>query len=113
LPALSVRQPWAWAILEAGKDIENRSWSTDYRGPLLIHAGQQEAPDGFEQLEALGLVPPAELQTGGIVGRVELVDVVRDHESPWAIEDHWHWVLRDPLPLPFRAAPGRLGLFSP
>lgn len=26
--ALSIRQPWAWAILHAGKDIENRDWHT-------------------------------------------------------------------------------------
>jgi hypothetical protein len=80
---------------------------------LLIHAGRQQAADGYEYLEALGLAVPAELPTGGLVGRVELVDVVREHESPWAIEGEWHWVLRDPEPLPFRAVPGRLGLFSP
>ena len=29
MKALSIRQPWAWAILHAGKDIENRDWRTD------------------------------------------------------------------------------------
>lgn len=24
--AISVRQPWAWAVFAAGKDVENRSW---------------------------------------------------------------------------------------
>ena len=38
--ALSIRQPWAWAILHAGKDIENRSWSTSFRGPVCIHAAK-------------------------------------------------------------------------
>jgi len=36
--ALSIRQPWAYAILHLGKDIENRPWRTNFRGPLLIHA---------------------------------------------------------------------------
>jgi hypothetical protein len=36
--ALTVKQPWAWAILHAGKDIENRGWRTHYKGPLVIHS---------------------------------------------------------------------------
>jgi hypothetical protein len=36
--AITVRQPWAWAITH-GKNVENRSRGTSYRGPLLIHAG--------------------------------------------------------------------------
>jgi hypothetical protein len=37
---LSVRQPWAALIVSGHKDIENRTWSTRYRGPVLIHASQ-------------------------------------------------------------------------
>jgi hypothetical protein len=36
---LTVCQPWAWAIVHGRKHVENRTWATDYRGPLLIHAG--------------------------------------------------------------------------
>lgn len=38
---LTVRQPWAWAIIHGGKDVENRSRNIagDYRGPVAIHAG--------------------------------------------------------------------------
>jgi hypothetical protein len=43
--ALTVRQPWAWATIYAGKDVENRRWRTTYRGPLLIHAGKNADPD--------------------------------------------------------------------
>lgn len=38
--AITVRQPWAWAILAGGKAIENRSQRWSYRGPLAIHAGK-------------------------------------------------------------------------
>jgi hypothetical protein len=38
--ALSLRSPWWWAILYAGKRLENRDWTTPYRGPLLLHASQ-------------------------------------------------------------------------
>lgn len=38
MKALSIRQPWVWAITHAGKRIENRTWSCSYRGTLLLHA---------------------------------------------------------------------------
>jgi hypothetical protein len=38
--ALSIRQPWAWLIVNGFKDLENRSWSTAFRGPVWIHAGK-------------------------------------------------------------------------
>jgi ASCH domain len=41
MKALSVRQPWAWLIIAGHKDVENRSWTTTYRGPLLIHAARR------------------------------------------------------------------------
>jgi ASCH domain len=41
---LTIRQPWAWAIIYGGKDVENRSWLTKHRGPLLIHAGSAFDP---------------------------------------------------------------------
>lgn len=39
--AITVRQPWAWAIVHGGKDVENRSRNIagSYRGPVAIHAG--------------------------------------------------------------------------
>ncbi len=39
MKCLTIQQPWAHAIFNQGKDMENRSWRTKYRGPLLIHAG--------------------------------------------------------------------------
>jgi hypothetical protein len=39
--ALTILQPWAAAIACGAKRIETRSWKTDYRGPLAIHAGNR------------------------------------------------------------------------
>src|SRR5436189_5084024 len=39
MKALSVRQPWAWLIVNGYKDIENRDWATKRRGRIWIHAG--------------------------------------------------------------------------
>jgi len=46
---LTVRQPWAWAIIHGGKDVENRvrNIAGNYRGPVAIHAGLTfDEPDG-------------------------------------------------------------------
>ena len=45
---LSIRQPWAWLILNAGKDIENREWPTRFRGRVLIHASKGMTHDEWE-----------------------------------------------------------------
>ena len=52
---LTVRQPWAWAILNAGKNIENRSRNIvgSYRGPVAIHAGMTADNDGIEECARL------------------------------------------------------------
>ena len=117
MKAISVRQPWAWLIIHAGKDIENRSWHTNYRGRVLIHASKgmtkDEFEDGRDYAEHLGFSLPSfgELERGGIVGSVELVDCVTESDSPWFF-GRFGFVLRNPQPLPFRECPGKLGFFD-
>jgi hypothetical protein len=45
--ALSIRQPWASLILLAGKNIENRTWPTNTRGRILIHAAKGMTWDDY------------------------------------------------------------------
>lgn len=56
---LSGRQPWWWAILNAGKKVENRVWSTKYRGPILLHAAigctRHEYEDAVSWMVSRGL----------------------------------------------------------
>lgn len=123
---LSIRQPWAWAIINAGKDVENRSWPTKVRGRVLVHAGVYvpDENDAEDMLDAsgLGMVERAALagrafksgllkERGGIVGSVEIVDCVTDYPSPWFFGPYG-FVLRDPRPLPFTPLRGRLGFFD-
>lgn len=121
--ALSIRQPWAWMILHAGKDIENREWSTRYRGRVLIHAGKGMTRDewgsAWEFASGSGASPKAldanltfdTIERGGIVGSVEIVDCVEDSDSRWFI-GRYGFVLRNPLPMPFVPYRGRLGFFG-
>jgi ASCH domain len=109
---LSVRQPWAWALVSGHKDVENRTWSTKHRGFVAIHAAMRRDVDGFDALKQMGLTVPEALPRGAVVGVIELVDVVRHHSSPWASGDGFHWVVGRAVstePLPMR---GRRGLFG-
>lgn len=53
--ALSIRQPWAWLILNGWKDIENRDWTTRVRGRILIHAAKGGSRRDFEEAIEFGL----------------------------------------------------------
>lgn len=111
MKTLTVRQPWASLIAAGLKDVENRTWRTNYRGLLAIHAGSgtdRHALDTYGHL----LDNPDQLPHGAIIAVATLTDCVQDHESPWAIPGQWHWLLADPRPLrPFHAK-GRLGLWE-
>ena len=115
--AVSIKQPWAWAIIFGGKDIENRTWAPRYRGPLLIHAGKRVIAGDYEKvclyLREDGRPMPklSDLVHGGIIGQVDLVDVVENHDSHW-FGGPLGWVLKNPKPLQFQQCKGRLGLFG-
>ena len=120
---LTVQQPWAWAIALGQKDVENRSWNTHYRGPVAIHAGKMVDAVAYEfapmhrLLSECGIpVPrvPYTLERGAIVAVVDLVDVVPDSKSEWAMPGFHHWVLekarRLTKPIPYRGGLGLLRL---
>lgn len=93
--ALSVRQPWAWAIVHAGKDIENRSSAAVAKGGMIagrriaIHASKgmtrAEYESAREFMREIGVTcpPPAVLLRGGIIGSVLVTDIVRASASAW------------------------------
>jgi hypothetical protein len=97
--ALTVRQHWAWAIMHAGKDVENRVRGIRHRGTLLIHAGRQLDADAPVRWPHGAPRPPKDVPLGKIVGAVRVVDVVRDSTSVWAQDGAVHWVLADPIAL--------------
>lgn len=112
MKTLSIRQPWAWAILHAGKDIENRTWVTLHRGPVLIHASQTYDRDGHRYIEdVLGIPVPAKLLRGGIVGIVDITGCTLQSASKW-FEGPCGFILANARELPFRPYKGRLGLFE-
>lgn len=109
MKALSIKQPWAHLIIHHGKDIENRKWATAVRGTVLIHASKKV--DKIAMARFKHIIGDTELQTGGIVGSVNIVDVVTDSSSLW-FQGPKGFVLRDPTPLPFLRCKGQLGFFN-
>lgn len=126
--ALTVRQPWAWLLFH-GKDIENREWSTGYRGPLAIHAASGMTMDEFYDAlrfvrsfnSALAtIIPgPRELVRGAVIGTVvqtgcmpveRLGEVLSN--NPWAMGRYCHIYTKAELldrPMP---AKGKLGFWE-
>lgn len=129
MKALSIRAPWWWYILYAGKDIENRDWPTHVRGRVLIHASKwfraEEIRDAFDEASymwasssprfALPQVTLAEMKNlgGCLVGSVEIVDCVAQSKSQWFVGDYG-FMLRDPVvfknPIPHKGALGFFGV---
>lgn len=120
MKALSIKQPWAWAILTQGKDVENRDWHTHFRGTIAIHASKGMTNDEFEQAAyfmkyggpgiSYKLLPnPMDIPRGGIVGLVDIIDCVSSSLSPWFVGDYG-FVLANPRqlsePIPCKGALG-------
>ncbi len=128
MKCLSVRQPWVWAILHAGKDVENRTWSPGKSlkpgDRLAIHASQRFDMDGFDWIckhsKSLGLrlddIPTdkSAYPVGAVVGSVEFCGTTdaTDCNGRWFFGPVG-WLVSKPEPL---AEPvpmkGRLGLFD-
>jgi hypothetical protein len=122
IPALSIRQPWAWLIGHGHKDIENRDWSTPFRGQLLVHAGLTRTRAYYDQItEELGnasmlptggLSPYEDLPRGGLVGWTRIIDCVEHSASKWKQEGSFGFVLRNSRPIAFVPWKGQLRFFN-
>jgi len=69
-------------IVNGIKTVENRTWSTQYRGPIAICASSRPPdPELVEEEQEWcsknGIAFPASLPVGGIVGIVDLVGIFR------------------------------------
>lgn len=108
---ISIQQPWAWAIISLGKDVENRDWPTSIRGRILIHTGKKLDIEGVHFLRSLGHLIPHNLPTGGIVGSTVITSCVTHYNSTW-FYGKYGFILSDTVALPFFPYPGRLGFFN-
>jgi len=118
--AISVQQPWAFAIARGGKAVFNQSLPTAYRGPLLVHASMRVDLKACDSplIQAAGWNPADPLAAiGAVIATAELTDVCPGSPcecGPWAEPDAYHWRLSDvrSLPRPIVAL-GRTDLWEP
>lgn len=123
--AISVRQPWAWAIIHAGKNIENRGavalrhmrLNRGSRTTLAVHAAQGMTQDEYSSardfMAGIGVTcpPPGDLVRGAIIGAVRVDGVVTASPSPWFFGPRGI-VLHDPIAVDPIYCAGALGLFN-
>ena len=128
LLALSVQEPWSTAILDLGKDVENRDW---HRSPgllaqarrlvgrrLMLHAGKTFDDSGVPFIRTLTgrRILKTDCTLGAVLGVVTLQGVTTDGlpTGRWGFRDAVHLHLADPIrltdPIPCR---GALGFFCP
>lgn len=124
---LSITEPYATLIRNGIKLIETRSWKTDYRGYLLIHASSTKIPKEWkENKELMKLVNMNDLHFGEIICKCKLVDCVEmtddfietvkknnnEYVSGFYEPGRYAWILSDVEPIKPIKAKGKLRLWD-
>lgn len=89
MKALTVKQPWAELIVSGRRKFEIRTWKTEYKGWLLIHAGRKIDEEAMRHFEM-----SSQNQTlGAIVGKVFIEDYVSFTPESWEAyrPEHMEW----------------------
>jgi len=95
MKALTLRQPWATIVAEKLKTVEVRTWSTKYRGPLIIHAGKGWDSSAWDEFKAkipdvyqrADFFDRSRGERGRVIARTQLVDVVRYDDPDSFLKD--------------------------
>lgn len=115
--ALSIRQPWAWLIVNGYKDVENRSWWTRFRGEFFVHAGKKFDRPSYDAVREhyphIEMPTPEEFKKmcGGLVGVATITDCVKEMDSPWFFGEYG-FVIENARPIEFQEVKGQLGFFQ-
>lgn len=72
MKVLTVKEPWASLIINGYKEYEFRSWKTNYRGRILIHAGLTLEEDASKNFKDYNL----NYGKGEIIGEATLTDCI-------------------------------------
>lgn len=127
MKTLSIRQPWASLICAGIKDVENRTWKTNYRGKLLIHSSSYKCPKGVANMlplemgntlineDVYGNIDLENLPSSVIIGYVDLTDCVEgDYDSIWAEGECIKFVLENAYMFdePITGVKGKLNIFD-
>lgn len=101
MKALTICEPFATLIARGAKRVENRTWSTSYRGPLYIHAGKSKDwlnLDPTGKFDSEYKIPLSQMSFGAVIAIAKMTDCVhierigQEHirkKYPW-LENHEH-----------------------
>ena len=77
MKAISIKEPFATLITNGMKKIETRSWKTNYRGEIFIHAsGKSIAKEFLTNDYVVDLIKDMDMNYGNIICRCNLVDCI-------------------------------------
>lgn len=130
--SLSIKQPWASLIAHNIKKIENRTWKTNFRGRIYIHASAKRAGRTIPLLDTRqckcltenSWCDSKEDIKSAIIGEVDIIDCVINHDSIWAEKTDfsqedpntiWNWVLANAVLYenPILNVKGKLSFWEP
>lgn len=140
MKAITIKQPWASLIAHGIKDIENRTWKTNFRGTVLIHTASTPDKEKFNALTHFQKMEAAKSETfkplyfddlpkSAIIGKFDIVDCVINHSSIWADKSNpshsgffdisrnkpiYNWVLENTVlfPEPILGVKGKLSFWD-
>ncbi|SDK16186.1 hypothetical protein SAMN05192566_0404 [Methylophilus rhizosphaerae] len=127
IKALSFKQPFAWLIANGYLLVDDRSWGTQYRGPMLIHASKGLYEEYYQYIKAHTDVPIPDrdkLAYGGVIGIAKLVLCSKPGELPAGIsreqrahfggvhQAYYGFLFAQATPLPLMPCAGKLGIFE-
>lgn len=129
MKVISLLEPWASLVKENIKCIETRSWKTNYRGELYIHASKRKLTKNNcnEYKEQLNLLKDKNFKYGYIIAKCKLIDCkhmdkelineIKKNHNEYICGDYsigrYAWVLEDIelLEIPI-SAKGQLGIWN-
>lgn len=127
LKALSLKQPFAWLIANGYLLVDDRSWGTSYRGPILIHASKGLYEEYYQYIKSHTDIPIPDrdqLEYGGVVGMAKLVLCCKPGELPAGLSreqrshfggvhvEYYGFLFSQARPLPLMPCAGKLGIFE-
>ncbi|MBO5375884.1 MAG: ASCH domain-containing protein [Bacilli bacterium] len=127
MKVISIKEPFATLIMNGDKKIETRSWKTNYRGELFIHAsGKNLAKEFLNNDYVVNLIDGLEMNYGNIICRGNLVDciymdetflnAIKEEEKEYNLGlyeiGRYAWIFEDVEPICPIPAKGQLNIWN-
>lgn len=127
MKVISIKEPFATLITNGMKKIETRSWKTNYRGEIFIHAsGKKLAKEFLTNDFVVDLIKDMDMNFGNIICRCNLVDCIymdedfleyiKQNPTEYNVGEYklgrYAWVMKDIKPIHPIPAKGQLNIWN-